>query len=294
MIGVMLRLDPAYPPVWRSPHVLQFGSEALAVLDDPQPWQLRVVRELERGIPDSAFVPLAEAFGAPTGDMAARLLARLRRVLAAPDAEHGAVAVVACDPATDAERGAVAAGLAAAGLDVVTPEPAGSPQPSDQAGTSPTVVVLAHRLVLPAVVAQLMADDVPHLPVTLTGSGAEIGPLVVPGVTACLSCVAARRRDEEPSWPLVVSQLLGRPVSAEPGVTWESGLVAGRLISERARRPESPRTPSVMLRAGSLHRTVRQHRPHAECRCRSLAEIATAAVPALLETRSATAFARPA
>lgn len=287
----MLRLDPAYPPVWRSPTALQFGAEAVARIDDPEPWQLRVVRELERGIPDTAFVPLAEAFGAPAADDAVRLLSRLRRALTAPDEVRASAEVVLCDPVPDAQRHAVAAGLAAAGLDVVASDGAHS---SDASDAAPTVVVLAHRLVLPAAVAPLMADDVPHLPVVLTGSGADIGPLVVPGVTACLSCVAARRRDEDPAWPLVMSQLLGRPVSPDPGLTWESGLVAGRLISERSRRPESLRAPSVTLRAGSLHRSVKQHHPHAECRCRSLAGTGRAAAPAFLETTSVPAFARPA
>lgn len=291
----MPRLDPAYPPVWRSPSVLQFGAEAVAVLEDPLPWQLRIVRELERGIPDGAFVPLAEAFGAPGGDAAARLLARLRRALAAPEAGRTAVQVVSCDPVSDAERDAAAAGLAAAGHDLTTAGAVVVPGSwGASPGAAPTAVVLGHRLVLPTAVAQLMADDVPHLPVTFTGAGAEIGPLVVPGVTACLSCVAARRREEDPEWPLVVSQLLGRPVSTDLGLVWEAGLVAGRLISERARRPESQRSPSVTLRAGSLHRGVRQHRPHAECRCRSLAGTATAGARAFPETTSGPAFARPA
>ena len=55
----MLRLDPSHPPVWRSAGALQFGAEPVAVLDDPAPWQLRVIRELERGVPDGAFVSFA-------------------------------------------------------------------------------------------------------------------------------------------------------------------------------------------------------------------------------------------
>lgn len=288
----MLRLDPSHPPVWRSPTALQFGSDPVAILDDPQPWQLRVLQELDRGIPDGAFVPFAQALGAPTADDAARLLARLRRALAGDEPEPRRLTLHAAEGVPAAHTDAVGAGLAASGYEVHTLHP------FDRLGTldpgSTALVLVAHRVVPPGAVATLMSEDVPHIPVVLTGSGAEIGPVVAPGVTACLSCVAAHRRDDDPAWPAVAAQLIGRPVDAGRAVTWEAGMVAGRLIEERARNPAQPRNRSVILRAGSLHRNVRVHRPHAECRCRSLAESGTAVAPVPLGTTSATAFAQPA
>lgn len=288
----MLRLDPSHPPVWRSPTVLQFGADPVAVLEDPQPWQLRVLRELERGIPDGAFVPFAQALGAPSADAAARLLARLRRALAADHPQQRRLTLQAVHDLPDAHTEAVAMGLVAAGYDVHTLHP------FDRLGTldpgSVGLVLVAHRVMPPGTVASLMAEDVPHVPIVLTGSGAEIGPVVAPGVTACLSCVAAHRRDDDPAWPAIAAQLIGRPVDADGAITWEAGIVAGRLIEERARNPSQPRNRSVTLRAGSLHRNVRVHRPHAECRCRSLAESGRAIGRVRLETTSTTAFARPA
>jgi hypothetical protein len=287
----MLRLDPSHPPVWRTDSVLQFGAEPVAVLPDPEPWMLRLVSELERGIPDSAFTPLAQAMGAPDAAAASRLLAQLRGSLAKDPPPRPRITVRCEDHVPDGQRDAIAAGVAASGADVavahrfdaVTDSPPGS-----------AVLLVVHRVVPPGSAAALMAADRVHVPVALTGTGAEIGPFVVPGRTACLACVAAARRDEDPSWPVVAAQLLGRPVEVAPAVLWEAGIVAGRLIAERAQSPAPPRTRSVALRGDSLHRTVRSHRPHADCRCRSLGESATAAAPALLETRSATAFARPA
>ena len=78
----MLRLDPSHPPVWRTDTVLQFGAEPVAVLPDPEPWMLRLLTELERGIPESAFAPVARALGAPDAAAATRLLGRLRAGLA--------------------------------------------------------------------------------------------------------------------------------------------------------------------------------------------------------------------
>ena len=46
----------------------------------------------------------------------------------------------------------------------------------------------------------------PHLPVRLTEGRAVVGPLVVPGVTACLRCVDAHCTDADPAWPLLVRQ----------------------------------------------------------------------------------------
>lgn len=287
----MLSLDPSYPPVWRTASALQFGAEPVALIDDPASWQLRMVRELERGIPDASFVPLARAHGAPTDDDATQLLVRLRRALTTGRAARRIVSLHRDDAVTDEQIRLVARGLAAAGFDAEVRhrfDPIDEPVPDAAA-----VVFAVARVAPPSVAASLMASDVPHLPVVLTGSGADIGPYVQPGDTACLACVAAHRRDADPSWPAVAAQLIGRPVEVEAGVLWEAGMVAGRLIDERARR-RLARTRSVSLRSGSLHRDVRTHRPHEECRCRSLSGSATAAAPVPLVPMSRTAFARPA
>src|SRR5688572_19426338 len=114
----MLRIDSAHPPVWRSPTVLQFGGESVAVIDDPQPWQLRVVRELENGIPDGAYVSFAEALGAPSPDAATRFLARIRRALVRQGHSRRLVTLWAGDDVPDEHRDAVGTGLTAAGIDI--------------------------------------------------------------------------------------------------------------------------------------------------------------------------------
>jgi hypothetical protein len=289
----MLRLDPSYPPVWRSATALQFGAEPVVILHEPQPWQLRVLRELERGIPDGAFGPFAGALGAPDAGAAARLLTRIGRALTTDAAPRRRLTLQCAQDVPDHQRDAVGAGLEAAGFDIETAHRF-DPLGDTRAGAAAPVVFVVHRLVAPGAAAGLMSADIAHVAVALTGAGAEIGPFVEPGRTACLACVAAHRRDADPSWPAVAAQLLGRPVESEPSVLWEAGIVAGRLIAERARNPSAARTRSVTLRAGSLHRNVRSHRPHAECRCRSLGGTVTAAAPARLETTTETAFARPA
>lgn len=41
----------------------------------------------------------------------------------------------------------------------------------------------------------------PHLPIRVYGSTAHIGPLIIPGETACLRCDDLRRTDRDPAWP---------------------------------------------------------------------------------------------
>lgn len=65
-------------------------------------------------------------------------------------------------------------------------------------GVSPAVVdlALAHAL------------EGPHLPVRVFGGRAEVGPLVVPGHTACLRCETLRRSDRHPGWASEQAQAL--------------------------------------------------------------------------------------
>jgi hypothetical protein len=281
----MLRLDPAFPPLWRSATTLQFGADAVAIVDDPAPWQQRLVGELTRGIPDDALELVAAAFGAP--DNAARdFVRRIHRALAAEPQSLAAVVVHVPTGFPAALADPVVGSLDSSGFEV-TVQPWCDAPGEDVPRTAP--------IVRPRRAALLMAGDVPHLPVVFTATGAEIGPYVRPGSTACLACIAAHRRDADPAWPLIVSQLIGRPLpSLDAALASEAGIVAARLLTEDGHRERRQSTQSLTLRAGSLHRTSRAHRPHAECRCRSLGGSETADGPAVLAPTTARAYARPA
>jgi hypothetical protein len=284
----MLRLDPAFPPLWRSATTLQFGADPVVVIDDPEPWQQRLIRELESGIPDASLDPTAMALGAPE-NAADTFVRRIARALCPPATPRPRIALQSPHGFPPERLDLVAESLGAAGVDVSLITWFGAP--AERVEASAPVVVLAHHVVEPRRAAALMSGDIPHLPLVFTGSGAEIGPFVVPGRTPCLACLAAHRCDADPAWPLLVAQLLGRPApAASRAMVTEASFVTARLISEAERQ----RPRSLTLRADSLHRSMRAHRPHAECRCRSLAGIATAAAPAFLATTTSTVLARPA
>lgn len=68
----------------------------------------------------------------------------------------------------------------------------------------------------PVIVEDLLRRSVPHLLVTVRETTAVVGPLVVPGVTACLRCLHLHRVDRDPGWSRVAAQLAA-PAPASPG-----------------------------------------------------------------------------
>jgi len=150
---------------------------------------------------------------------AGRVGAALAGLLAA--AGVGVVAV--CDP-----REARASDVGAGGL---SPDQVGSPR--DQAaiaayrrnaprtrrdlGGAPDLVLLTDRGTSEAA-DDLLRLGIAHLPVQVLDATAWVGPLVLPGHTACLRCVDAHRRDRDPAWPAVAAQLAVLPPGGDPGV----------------------------------------------------------------------------
>lgn len=291
----MLRLHPANPPLWRDATTVQFGVDAVVTLDHPLPWQERLIAELERGAPQAMLEGLASALGA-TPDETAEFLALVRPALAdEPRPPHRLVVVAAVGVAPETVEAAAGA-MSSSGRFAVER----AWRPADAASDADAVfALLAHHVVHPRDAAALMRSDAVHVPIVFSGSRTEIGPVVVPGVTPCLACEAAHRRDADPAWPLLAAQLVGRrSVPVDPAEAWEAGLTAARLLDQvlglSAERSLGPESSSVILPAGSPLRSMRSHVPHADCGCRSPAGTATDADPAHRETTTARAFARPA
>jgi bacteriocin biosynthesis cyclodehydratase domain-containing protein len=97
----------------------------------------------------------------------------------------------------------------------------GSPQPSTgrpgkpQPGKAPPGTALPDLAILVGrhlmeLRASLMRDQVPHLAVSADEAIGVVGPLVIPGRTACLRCLDLTRAERDPAWPLILAQLEGR------------------------------------------------------------------------------------
>lgn len=113
-----------------------------------------------------------------------------------------------------------------------------------------------------------------HLPVHLDAVRAEIGPLVVPGVSACLRCADLHRLDQDPAWTMLAVQLLtGAAVAppAEPGLAARAaGFAAGAALSYLDGPPDDGLlTGSWEVRPGWAVPRRRHRLPHPECDCRA-------------------------
>ena len=91
----------------------------------------------------------------------------------------------------------------------------------------PELVLITDAIVPPPeLVAELMADGVPHLPVRVRDGTGIVGPRVVPGRSSCLRCADLHRTDLDPCWPRVAGQLIGRHQRPDLGAVQASAALA--------------------------------------------------------------------
>lgn len=314
---IILRLDPAFPPLWRSPDVLQFGSQAVVEVSPVDAWQLRLLHELAAGVPESAVMVWADILRvdpARVREFLGRLSPALLRV--DPDllAEPPRVVLHSPRAAADARMlAAVRTVCTDAGITVVeTATTRGAPSAGDAGrastilpaqGTADLAIVLAHHVVDPRTSAALLAAETTHLPVVITATGVQVGPLVVPGQTACLHCAELYRIDRDPSWPVLATQLLELVAPAPaPLVAIEAAAVIARFVAAATSGVATTgvatsdtsdrqlRASSVSVRAEGARHAWEEHLPHRSCQCLSLAQSATH--PAAHDPQSETATTR--
>jgi bacteriocin biosynthesis cyclodehydratase domain-containing protein len=82
------------------------------------------------------------------------------------------------------------------------------------------------------VVEHVTRTDQPHLIVRPRAGGVVVGPLVLPGRTACLRCTDLARRDADPVWPTMLAQLQRTSMSVTPALTgWAAGVAAAQALA---------------------------------------------------------------
>lgn len=142
------------------------------------------------------------------------------------------------------------------------------------------LVVLTDALIAdPRVVRDLHAADVPHLPVRVRDGTGLVGPLVIPGVTSCLSCADRHRRDRDAAWPAVAAQLRHTVGAADRATLMGTAALALNQVDRvvRALRcgddplgtPEPPMTLDTTLEfdVGSGAVLARRWSRHPGCPC---------------------------
>lgn len=104
-----------------------------------------------------------------------------------------------------------------------------------------TVIVSDTAEVDRLVANDLVRLDQPHLFVRSAGDLVTVGPLVIPGRTACLRCTDLTRRDADTAWPALLDQLtrLRLPAPAALGSWAASIAVTQALAFLRGGTPEA-------------------------------------------------------
>lgn len=68
--------------------------------------------------------------------------------------------------------------------------------------------IIAHEAIEPRRYVQWLNRDVPHLALSFEVDHATVSPLIVPGRGPCLFCLEQARVNQDPSWPVLASQLV--------------------------------------------------------------------------------------
>jgi hypothetical protein len=140
----------------------------------------------------------------------------------------------------------------------------------------PTVVVLTSGPPPDAArAAELVTLQVPHLPVGITQARILVGPLVLPGRSACLNCLDRYRLEADPGWSTVARRLRDAPVAAAAvPVATAAGLAAEQVLDlvDGLRRPAAVNT-TLERRIGQVGMRRRHWRTHPECGCRLLGSL---------------------
>jgi hypothetical protein len=127
----------------------------------------------------------------------------------------------------------------------------------------------------PELAAALVRERVPHLATSASEAIGVVGPLVVPGQSACLRCLDLARTDRDPAWPLILAQLAGQD-------TWPAACdaaLATAVAAQAARQALAfidRATPASAVANGTLELVLpgwqwrrRSWQPHHKCSCNS-------------------------
>lgn len=111
----------------------------------------------------------------------------------------------------------------------------------------------------------------PHLPVSVHRAKASVGPLVIPGRSACLRCVHLHSRDLDPAWPIIAEQWARARASwshdADPLLALLAGVSAAAMVRRWVDAPESMDGYQVRWQLPEAAPTIRRFTPHPACGC---------------------------
>ncbi|WGW10525.1 hypothetical protein LWF01_10270 [Saxibacter everestensis] len=298
----MLQLFPALRQAWRSSHCLQLGIQDPVLIDGLDGKDELLLVALRAGVSEAEYRRRTAELGVDPAraDSLLRLLGEAQALVPAPEntaervtnpydsrlAHFSAVSLkyretpsvissrrsgkrvllVGHPGFADQLKLALATGGITADLTDCLPE---------RDPDVDLVVLIASDVADPALADELMRNDIPHLLVTTGETTLTVGPLVVPGTTACLRCSELQHCDEDAQWPIVFAQLCAGsrpPPDPDPLlVTAGAGLAALQCATFLdARRTASALSARLELALPDGDVSRLDITPHPRCGCQTM------------------------
>jgi hypothetical protein len=295
-------------PLWRDRDTVQIGidprravaitgmstaCEVIRLLDGSRQREQILAEASARGVPEAAserILTLLAAAGilidfpaGPLRSVSAELRHQLLPLLAtaslsAQDGDGGARLLARRAATTVAVRGQgpVAAELTdLLSQSGVTLASGGGPDPRRTVPPD-LIVLIGHQS--PTQTADLLTVHVPHLAVCAEEAIGVVGPLVLPGQTACLRCLDLARADGDPAWPLILAQRAQReadPPACDAVLATSVAAQAAAQVLAFAERSAASREAAAFATAnGTLELVLpswqwrrRSWLPHPACAC---------------------------
>lgn len=114
----------------------------------------------------------------------------------------------------------------------------------------------------------LMRTDQPHLLLRSLGAGAVVGPLVIPGETACLRCTDLTRRSRDRDWPLLMTRLSRVAIPPPPiAAAWGASTAATQIVAHLQGFAAQTRNATLEISAPDYQLRVRTWPQHPGCGC---------------------------
>ena len=139
-------------------------------------------------------------------------------------------------------------------------------------GTRPDLAVLI-GIPDPELAARLMRERIPHLAVSASEAIGVVGPLVLPGRSACLRCLDLARTDRDPAWPLILAQLASRQADPPACDAALAAAVAAHATAQALAFIDRPAQAGPVIN-GTLELVLpawqwrrRTWPPHLDCAC---------------------------
>lgn len=250
---MFVRIDPSIPVVWRDSDTVQFGLDPIVSTLGPLGMvDARGIAELVRG---TSLMRLASVVG---GDAAARSL-----IDSCGDVFHR--------PARATLPRLAVVGIAP-GKDIIARTWAGATQSTviadssvDLAGVEVDfVIVVSHFVVSPIDIQPWLGRDINHCAIVFGEASVRVGPLVVPGKSACIRCVELTHVDSDATWSAVAPQVWRRRAAADLPA------LAVHAAAESLGMFPMGGGYSVRIDGLTFSRAVSPHAFHPECGCQLL------------------------